>query len=80
MTIKGIRRLVHAIVTAPEAPRVAPSPVSSAGPPSTARPPAAVRDADRRDDVIDRGTGPWAVEMAAPSFMILAVRPRREER
>lgn len=77
MTIKGIRHLAR-MLTASDAEGDSPSPFTSADAPSTTRS-GSDHDAGSRDEVIDLSSGPRAVEMAAPSFMILSVRPRRED-
>nr|WSX49466.1 hypothetical protein OG409_11190 [Streptomyces sp. NBC_00974] len=81
MTCKGIRHLVRLITTAAEGDRDSAAPFSAGAPTSTAppSPPASSSEAGGRDAVTGEGGAPWPAEMAAPSFMVLSVRPRREE-
>ncbi|MGR4884815.1 hypothetical protein ACIPUC_36145 [Streptomyces sp. LARHCF249] len=73
MTIARIRRLVLKIVTAfePEADDARPASPVSARPVRAPAPQRAVAPGAGND------RHPWISEMAAPSFMILSVRPRR---
>ncbi|MGW6691458.1 hypothetical protein [Streptomyces sp. NPDC054961] len=78
MTIKGIRHLVHMITKVPEGDGDSAAPCTAGTPASTA-PPSAPSEAGTRDAALDEDRTPWPAEMAAPSFMILSVRPPRDE-
>ncbi|CAM5598963.1 hypothetical protein SAVIM338S_05380 [Streptomyces avidinii] len=77
MSIKGIRRRMRRTPTVSAA--GAASPVSTAGASSPVPSGRAGDGSERPGGVVERGSVPGTVGMAAPSFMILSVRPRREE-
>ncbi len=70
MSTEPIRRLARTFRTAVAADGTSPSPSQQSPSPS--------RSTAGREAVVDtRSSAAWAVEMAAPSFMILVAGPRR---
>ncbi|MET9469079.1 hypothetical protein ABZY44_30650 [Streptomyces sp. NPDC006544] len=78
MTLKGIRHLARMITKDSEGDGDSRAPFPAETPASPSPPPAPSSEAGGRDAAEDDSSTPWPVDMAAPSFMILAVRPRRE--